>query len=90
MCLAGAFATPDPISGELLTGRLPDGRQRSSFTLLHGIADENVPVAASRAFAQSLKLAGWSVEVVELPTDHVGIVDEQAVEVAGRVAALAP
>jgi predicted esterase len=88
VCLAGGFTTPDPISGKLLTGRLPGGRTRSGFTLMHGLADEIVPVAASRAFMQALELAGWSVDLAELPTDHLGIVDESAVEVAHRVAAL--
>jgi dienelactone hydrolase len=90
VCLAGAFTAPDPISGDLLTGHLPDGRDRTPFTLMHGLADENVPVAASRAFAQALQLAAWPVEVVELPTDHFGIVEDHAVEIASRVAAVAP
>ena len=74
VCLAGGFPAPDPISGEqLLTERLPSSKRPSPFTLLHGIADDVVPVSTSRAFAQQLALAGWPVEVVELPTDHGGI-----------------
>ncbi|MGH3457299.1 alpha/beta hydrolase [Aeromicrobium sp.] len=77
VCLAGGFTAPDPISGVLLTGQLPSGgpaESRSPFTLFHGIADDIAPVTASRAFAQALELAAWPVEVIELPTDHAGIV----------------
>lgn len=73
MCLAGGFPAPDPISGVHLTGRLPRSKSPSDFTLLHGIADDVVPVAASRAFGQQLAQAGWPVEVVELPTGHGGV-----------------
>lgn len=74
VCLAGGFPAPDPISGnQLLTERLPTSKHPSGFTLLHGIADDVVPVATSRAFAQQLTQAGWPVEVVELPTGHGGI-----------------
>jgi dienelactone hydrolase len=74
VCLAGGFSAPDPISGnQLLTGRLPKSKQPSGFTLLHGVADDVVPVATSRAFAQQLTQADWPVEVVELPTGHGGI-----------------
>lgn len=73
VCLAGGFPAPDPISGVHLTGRLPSSKHPTGFTLLHGIADDVVPVATSRAFAQLLTEAGWPVEVVELPTDHGGI-----------------
>ena len=73
VCLAGGFPAPDPISGVHLTGRLPSSKNPSGFTLLHGIADDVVPVAASRAFGQHLAQAGWPVEVVELPTGHGGI-----------------
>ena len=73
VCLAGGFPAPDPISGVHLTGHLPSSRKPSGFTLLHGIADDIVPVATSRAFGQQLAQAGWPVEVVELPTGHGGI-----------------
>ncbi len=73
VCLAGGFPAPDPISGVHLTGRLPSSKSPSGFTLFHGIADDVVPVAASRAFGQQLAQSGWPVEVVELPTGHGGI-----------------
>jgi len=72
--LAGGFVAPDPISGESLTGSLPTTDNSSPFTLIHGIADDVAPVAMSRAFAQALELAQWPVQLVELPTDHAGIV----------------
>jgi dienelactone hydrolase len=74
VCLAGGFVAPDPISGEPLTGDLPTIDDPSPFTLIHGIADDVAPVAMSRAFAQALELARWPVELIELPTDHAGIV----------------
>jgi dienelactone hydrolase len=74
VCLAGGFPAPDPISGDqLLTGQLPSSKHPTPFTLLHGTADDIVPVSTSRAFAQQLTQAGWPVEVVEVPTDHGGI-----------------
>lgn len=73
VCLAGAFMVPDPISGTNVTDRLGGSRARSPFTLLHGSADDVVPVAASRAFAHALAAAGWDVRLVELDADHGNI-----------------
>jgi dienelactone hydrolase len=74
VCLAGGFVAPDPISGEVLNGHLPTAPEPSPFTLIHGIADDNAAVAMSRAFAQVLELSEWPVELVELPTEHFGII----------------
>ena len=74
VCLAGGFVAPDPISGEVLSGRVSTGREPAPFTLMHGIADDVAPVAMSRAFAQVLEQSRWPVELVELPTEHAGIV----------------
>ena len=74
VCLAGGFVAPDPISGQVLTGDLLTSPSSSPFTLIHGIADDVAPVAMSRAFAQVLEQSQWPVELVELPTDHFGIV----------------
>jgi dipeptidyl aminopeptidase/acylaminoacyl peptidase len=73
VCLAGAFMAPDPISGGQLAMELPGDKDRSPFTLLHGAADDVVPVAASREFASALQLSGWPVEFVELSADHGSI-----------------
>jgi len=73
VCLAGAFTANDPISGARLTDALPTAGGGSPLTLLHGTADDVVPVAASRAFAAELESIGWPVEVVELDTDHGAI-----------------
>ena len=73
VCLAGAFMARDPISGKDLETELPGGGDQSSFTLLHGVADDVVPVEASRAFATTLERNKWPVEVVELAADHGSI-----------------
>ncbi|MGV0836387.1 alpha/beta hydrolase [Mycolicibacterium thermoresistibile] len=73
VCLAGAFMVPDPISGAALPSRLPSDGPRAPFTLLHGTADDVVPVSASRDFAALLRDNGWPVDVVELDTDHAAI-----------------
>lgn len=102
VCLAGAFMAPDPISGRPPTDMLWADRARSPFLLLHGLADDAVPVTASRAFAADLRQAGWPVELVELAADHGSIAGADydpvadryvpatggpALEVAGEVAA---
>ncbi|OBB06843.1 esterase [Mycobacteriaceae bacterium 1482268.1] len=73
VCLAGAFTAPDPISGRAPAAALVDAERRSPFTLLHGIADDVLPVAVSRQFATELERHGWPVEVVELDADHGSI-----------------
>jgi dienelactone hydrolase len=73
VCLAGAFTARDPVSGNRLAAALPTAGGGSPFTLLHGTADDVVPVAASMAFAAELDSIGWPVEVVELDTDHGAI-----------------
>jgi dipeptidyl aminopeptidase/acylaminoacyl peptidase len=102
VCLAGAFMAPDPISGRTPTDMLSADRDPSPFTLLHGLADDAVPVTASRAFAADLRQAGWPVELVEPEADHGSIAGADydavadryipatggpALEVAGEVAA---
>jgi dipeptidyl aminopeptidase/acylaminoacyl peptidase len=71
VCLAGAFMVSDPITAERLPLQLP--ARRSPFTLLHGAADDVVPVEASRSFAATLNDNGWPVELVELSADHGSI-----------------
>jgi dienelactone hydrolase len=73
VCLAGAFMAPDPISGRTVTDGLTSDHAGPPFTLLHGLADDVVPVAASREFAARLAHIGWPVEVVELAADHGSI-----------------
>ncbi|POY31309.1 esterase [Mycobacterium kansasii] len=73
VCLAGAFTAPDPISGRLVTDRLSADHIGTPFTLLHGLADDVVPVRVSRDFAVSLERIGWPVELVELAADHGSI-----------------
>ena len=82
--LAGAFMVPDPISGRRLTDGLPTDRGGSPFTLLHGLADDAVPVTATRTFAANLEQAGWPVELVELAADHGSIAGAEYNPVADR------
>ena len=83
VCLAGAFTAADPISGDVLARRLA-GENRSPFTLVHGFADDVVPVAASRDFAGELRRHGWPVEMVEINADHASIAGAAYDQVAGR------
>jgi dipeptidyl aminopeptidase/acylaminoacyl peptidase len=74
VCLAGAFMVPDPIRGRVLTEDLSrDDVGSTPFTLLHGVADDAVPVQASRAFAAGLERVGWPVDLVEFAADHGSI-----------------
>ena len=84
VCLAGAFMVPDPISHRPLTDRLPPEHVGSPFTLLHGLADDVVPPAASRAFAESLEKVGWPVDLTELAADHGSIAGADYDPVADR------
>ena len=65
-------------------GPLSGVRVGSPFTLLHGLADDVVPVAASRNFAASLRQAGWQVELVNLAADHGSIAGAEYDPVADR------
>jgi dienelactone hydrolase len=73
VCLAGAFVAADPISGEHLEKALAREPSKSPFTLLHGMADEVLPVEVSRSFAAVLERNGWPVDVVELAAGHGSI-----------------
>lgn len=84
VCLAGAFMVPDPLTGRIVTERLSADCVGSPFTLLHGLADDVVPVKASREFAASLEEVGWPVELVELAADHGSIAGADYDPVADR------
>lgn len=73
VCLAGAFMAHDPISGRSLAKLLAAGEQAAPFTLLHGLADDVVPVRASTEFAAALERAGRPVELVTLAAEHGSI-----------------
>jgi dienelactone hydrolase len=70
----GGYRGDEPITGAPIPAELPRDGGRPPFTLLHGVADDIAPVAGARAFVQQLEQQGWPVELVELPTDHWGIV----------------
>ena len=61
----------DPITAAHLPSELP--QKGSPFTLLHGAADDVVPIEASRSFAATLDDNQWPVELVELAADHGSI-----------------
>ena len=101
VCLAGAFDATDPISGGVVANVVAS-EPSSSFTLLHGLHDDVVPVTVSRTFAANLQGAGRRVELVELDADHGSIAgarydaagdryepsdDDATLAVAGGVAA---
>ncbi len=87
ICLAGAFMATDPISGDVPARRLAGVEHRTPFTLLHGIADDVVPISASRDFAEELTRHGWQVSVGELNADHASIAGAAYDPVAGRYSA---
>ncbi len=87
VCLAGAFAASDPISGNRPAADLANGGPPSPFTLLHGTADDVVGVSASREFAADLENHGWPVELVELDADHGSIAGADYDPVADRYSA---
>jgi dienelactone hydrolase len=87
VCLAGAFAATDPISGDRPATALADSGPPSPFTLLHGIGDDVVPVSASRQFATALEQHGWPVQLVELDADHGSIAGARYDQAADRYSA---
>ncbi|MFS0896361.1 alpha/beta fold hydrolase [Mycolicibacterium litorale] len=73
VCLAGAFMAANPLTGEPLTpGRAPGGQ--ATMTLVHGSADDVIPVSVGRDFAVEAGGAGWLVQYIELAADHANIV----------------
>ncbi len=73
VCLAGAFIGADPLSGDRPEEALPGNPRSSPFLLLHGVADDVLPVEVSRSFGAVLERNSWPVEVVELAADHGSI-----------------
>jgi dienelactone hydrolase len=73
VCLAGAFMITDPIFGRVPATQLTDDARPGPFTLLHGLADDVIPVTVTRDFAAALRGSDWPVQVVELPADHGSI-----------------
>lgn len=74
VCLAGGFSKEDPLSGEPFADLPIPDRNQGSITLVHGSADGIVPAGDSPTFHRRLLAAGWTSELIELPTDHFGIV----------------
>lgn len=74
VCLAGAFAATDPLSGTPFASIAPSPRNTGSIRLIHGTLDDVADVAGSRVFTAVLRHAGWDTGLTELPVDHAGIV----------------
>jgi dienelactone hydrolase len=73
ICLAGAFVVDDPISGQPLPSDLSGIAHKAPFTLLHGDADDVIPVSVSADWAAVLRDNDWPVEMAELHADHGAI-----------------
>lgn len=87
VCLAGAFAATDPISGVPPATALADNGPPSPFTLLHGLGDDVIPVSSSREFATALEQHGWPVQLAELDADHGSIAGARYDRAADRYSA---
>ncbi|MDQ3157420.1 MAG: alpha/beta fold hydrolase [Actinomycetota bacterium] len=74
VCLAGAFRTTDPLSGGPFASILPSPRGPGSIRLIHGTKDDIAVIEGAREFAVVLRDSGWTTELLELSTDHAGIV----------------
>lgn len=74
VCLAGAFRTTDPLSGGPFASILPSPRSPGSIRLIHGTKDDIAVIEGAREFAAVLHDAGWAADLLELWTDHAGIV----------------
>ena len=87
VCLAGAFMVSEPFSGEHLPSDLSHYAERPPFTLLHGVADDVIPVEVSRDFAAALEQNAWPVEITELPANHGSIAGATYDRIADRYSA---
>lgn len=74
VCLAGAFRTTDPLSGQPFASFKPSSRTPGSIRLIHGTQDDIAQIEGARGFAEVLRQSGWDSPLIELPTDHAGIV----------------
>lgn len=72
LCLAGAFGAVNPLSGENLSAADPPAGNRVRLTLLHGVADNVVPLSASEHFASTHE--AWPIRVITFDADHGSIV----------------
>jgi dienelactone hydrolase len=73
VCLAGAFMVTDPVFGRVPATQLTNDARPGPFTLLHGLADDVIPISVTRDFASALRQHDWPVQVAELPADHGSI-----------------
>lgn len=71
ICLAGAFGAVNPLTGESLPSNDLSAGDRVPLTLLHGVADDVVPLSASEQFASTHE--AWPVRVITFDADHGSI-----------------
>lgn len=74
VCLAGAFRATDPLSGAPFASIVPSPRRPGSIRLIHGTKDDIAVIEGAREFVTTLHRAGWHTHLIELSTDHAGIV----------------
>lgn len=85
LCLAGAFGALSPATGEhLRTDDLPIG-DRVPLTLLHGVADDVVPLSVGAEFAAAL--GDWPAQLITFEADHGSIAGATYDPVADRYCA---
>jgi dienelactone hydrolase len=77
VCLAGAFHANDPLSGKPFRSMVPSPRSPGSIRLIHGTKDDIAVIEGAKEFATVLNHAGWHTALLELSTDHAGIVGTQ-------------
>lgn len=71
ICLAGAFGVTNPLTGEVLHMDGVPSESRVPITLVHGVADDVVPLTASEDFAAALD--DWPIELITCDADHGSI-----------------
>ena len=64
--MADAYAVASPAE------RLPTGIAQ---VLVHGTADENVPIVVARRYYEAARAAGEDIELLEFDTEHMSLVD---------------
>lgn len=85
LCLAGAFGARSPLTGDHLPADDLPVADRVPLTLLHGVADDVVPISASESFAA--EHGSWPVRLIFLDADHGSIAGATYDPVADRYCA---
>jgi acetyl esterase/lipase len=70
-------AVPDEYAIASPIERLPTGQRQ---VLIHGQADVNVPIEVGRSYRDAAVAAGDDIEWIELPCDHMALIDPRSQE----------